>query len=67
MRTTVTIEDNLMEQALSMNKKQKTRKGSQSYVINEALRLYIRQGAALQLAALGGSEPDIEDAPPRRR
>lgn len=61
MRTTVTIDDELLKDALEFSGfKEK------SAVINEALRWFVAREAGKRLAKLGGSAPDIE-APPRRR
>jgi Arc/MetJ family transcription regulator len=61
MRTTVTIDDELLKDALEFSGiKEK------SVVINEALRWFVAREAGKRLAKLGGSAPDIE-APPRRR
>lgn len=61
MRTTVTIDDELLRDALEFSGiKEK------SAVINEALRWFVAREAGKRLAKLGGSAPDIE-APPRRR
>jgi Arc/MetJ family transcription regulator len=61
MRTTVTIDHELLKDALEFSGiKEK------SAVINEALRWFVAREAGKRLAKLGGSAPDIE-APPRRR
>lgn len=61
MRTTVTVDDELLKDALEFSGiKEK------SAVINEALRWFVAREAGKRLAKLGGSAPDIE-APPRHR
>lgn len=62
MRTTVTIDDALYEQALevadpSMDK---------SDLFREAIKTFVRVQAAKRLAALGGAVPDMQDVPRRR-
>jgi Arc/MetJ family transcription regulator len=62
MRTTVTIDDALYEQALevadpSMDK---------SDLFREAIKTFVRVQAAKRLAALGGAAPDMQDVPRRR-
>lgn len=61
MRTTITIDDNLLAEAESL-----TRITERPALIREALRALIAQESARRLAALGGSDPAAE-APPRRR
>lgn len=62
MRTTVTIDDALYEQALevadpSMDK---------SDLFREAIKTFVRVQAAKRLAALGGAAPDMQDVSRRR-
>ncbi|MGQ0711370.1 MAG: type II toxin-antitoxin system VapB family antitoxin [Rhodoferax sp.] len=62
MRTTVTIDDALYERALEaadpgMDK---------ADLFHEAVRTFVRVQAAKRLAALGASQPDMQE-PPRRR
>ncbi|KAI3611262.1 Antitoxin to Toxin 1, PIN domain (plasmid) [Cupriavidus necator H850] len=62
MRTTVTIDDALYEQALqaadpSMDK---------SDLFREAIKTFVRVQAAKRLAALGGAAPDMQNVPRRR-
>lgn len=63
MRTTVTIDDALYEQA-------KEFAGSgvdkPSDLFREAVETYVRVQAARRLAALGGSVPEMRDIPRRR-
>lgn len=61
MRTTVTLDDDLIERA-----QEYTGLKEKSAVIREALRTLVAREAARRLALLGGTEPDAE-APPRRR
>ena len=61
MRTTVTIEDTLYEQALkvadpSMDK---------ADLFREAVKTFVRVQAAKRLAALGGTVPEMGDVPRR--
>lgn len=62
MRTTVTIDDKLYEQALAaagpdVNK---------ADLFREAMETFVRVQAAKRLAALGGSAPDMKGIPRRR-
>jgi len=62
MRTTVTIEDSLYQQALDvadpgMNK---------ADLFREAISVFVRVQAAKRLAALGGAAPDMKDIPRRQ-
>lgn len=62
MRTTVTIEDALYEEALevadpSMDK---------ADLFREAIKTFVRVQAAKRLAALGGQMPETNDVPRRR-
>lgn len=61
MRTTVTIDDELYQQALDMADPgmEKTE------LFREAIKTFIRIRAAKRLAALGGSAPDIQSIPHR--
>ncbi len=61
MRTTITIDDDLMEKAAKY-----TGIKERSALISEALRQLVVREAGRRLAALGGTEPDFV-APPRRR
>ena len=61
MRTTITIDDELMEKA-----ERYTGITERSALIREALRQLVVREAGRRLAALGGTEPDFV-APPRRR
>lgn len=61
MRTTVTIDDELLAKAQEYSGLQE-----KSALIREALTVLIQREAARRLARLGGSQPDLE-LPPRRR
>lgn len=61
MRTTITIDDDLLEKAASL-----TRIEERRALIREALRALIERESALRLARLGGSQPDLEPTPRRR-
>lgn len=61
MRTTITIDDALLESAREMTGIQE-----RSTLIHDGLRALIQREAARRLAALGGSAPDLV-VPPRRR
>jgi Arc/MetJ family transcription regulator len=61
MRTTITIDDELLKDAKEFSGIENT-----SSVVGEALRWFVAREAGKRLAALGGTMPDFE-APPRRR
>ena len=61
MRTTVTIEDELLQNAKKLSGIQETNE-----VIRHALRKYVQREAAMRLARLGGTMPDFT-VPPRDR
>ncbi|MDN5936773.1 MAG: type II toxin-antitoxin system VapB family antitoxin [Nitrosospira sp.] len=61
MRTTVTIDDDLMEQASAAIGSQ-----DRSTILREGLRALIEREAARRLIRLGGTAPEIS-RPPRRR
>jgi Arc/MetJ family transcription regulator len=61
MRTTLALDDELVAQAQAY-----TGIKEKSALVREALKTLIRREAALRLARLGGTEPDLA-APPRRR
>ncbi|HLQ86108.1 MAG TPA: type II toxin-antitoxin system VapB family antitoxin [Salinisphaeraceae bacterium] len=61
MRTTVTIDDDLMARALEA-----AGTNERSAVLREGLKALIEREAARRLIDLGGSVPDAE-LPPRRR
>lgn len=61
MRTTVTLDDDLVADAQEI-----TGITEKSALLREALKRLVQQEAARRLALLGGSEPDFR-APPRWR
>ncbi|PSJ49835.1 type II toxin-antitoxin system VapB family antitoxin [Kumtagia ephedrae] len=61
MRTTLTIDDELLAKA-----EQYTGIKERSVLIREALTALVQREAARRLARLGGSDPDAESAPRRR-
>jgi Arc/MetJ family transcription regulator len=61
MRTTMNIDDELMERARRL-----TGISEKTALVHEGLHLLIQRAAAKRLAALGGSDPGAK-APPRRR
>lgn len=62
MRTTVTIEDVLYQQALELADPGMDK----AELFREALRTFIRVQAGKRLAALGGRAPHMPDVPRRR-
>lgn len=62
MRTTITIDDTLYQQALEM-----ADPGiAKSEIFREAMKTYVRVQAAKRLAALGAAAPAMQDVPRRR-
>jgi len=61
MRTTVDLEEDLVEDAKRLSGIQE-----KTALLHEALRALISRESARRLAALGGSMPDAEAAPRRR-
>ena len=61
MRTTVTLDDELVEKAKFYTGIKET-----PALIREALRKLIEREAARRLARLGGTMPDLKPAPRRR-
>ncbi len=61
MRTTVTLDDELLARAVELTGETKTRA-----LLEESLRSLIARETGRNLALLGGSDPDAS-APPRRR
>ena len=61
MRTTVTLDDQLLDQAIAL-----TGTTERGVLLREALTALIERESARRLAALGGSAPDLEPAPRRR-
>ncbi|WP_162086437.1 type II toxin-antitoxin system VapB family antitoxin [Sulfuriferula nivalis] len=62
MRTTVTIDDALYEQALEMADTNMDK----ADIFREAIKTFVRVQAAKRLVALGGTMPEIQDIPRRR-
>jgi Arc/MetJ family transcription regulator len=62
MRTTVTINDDLLRQAT-----EDTGIAEKSRLLNEALKALIRREAGRRLIEMGGTMPDLEDIPRRRQ
>lgn len=62
MRTTVTIDDVLYEQALEMADPAMDK----SDLFREAIKTFVRVQAAKRLAALGASAPEMQDIPRRQ-
>ena len=62
MRTTVTIDHELYEKALELADPGMDK----ADLFREAVKTFIRVRAGRRLAALGGSIPDMEEAPRRR-
>lgn len=63
MRTTVTIDDDLYEKAMSMADPDMDK----ADLFREAIKTFVRVQAAKRLAALGGTDPDMKDIPRRRQ
>ena len=61
MRTTVTIDDKLLSDAKELTGIMET-----SRLMGEALKLLLAREAGRRLAAMGGSQPDLEYVPRRR-
>jgi hypothetical protein len=62
MRTTVTIDDALYEEALAAAEPGMDK----ADLFREAIKTFVRVQAAKRLAALGGSTPDMPNIPRRR-
>ncbi|MBK8326647.1 MAG: type II toxin-antitoxin system VapB family antitoxin [Moraxellaceae bacterium] len=62
MRTTVTIDDTLYQQALALADANMEK----SDLFKEAIKTFIRVQAAKRLATLSGAMPDILDIPRRQ-
>lgn len=62
MRTTVTIDDALYEEALALADPSMDK----ADLFREAIKTFVRVRAAKRLASLGGAMPDIADIPRRR-
>ncbi len=61
MRTTLTIDDDLYAKAVEL-----TGVHEKTALLRESLKALIERESAQRLALLGGSEPDIEQAPRRQ-
>ncbi|WP_019570195.1 MULTISPECIES: type II toxin-antitoxin system VapB family antitoxin [unclassified Thioalkalivibrio] len=61
MRTTINIDDELLEEARRM-----TGVTEKTVLVREGLRALVERESARRLAQLGGSEPDLEAVPRRR-
>ena len=61
MRTTITLDDDLLAKAQAM-----TGLHEKSAVVREALKALIERESAHRLARLGGTEPKLKLAPRRR-
>ncbi|WP_019021645.1 type II toxin-antitoxin system VapB family antitoxin [Thioalkalivibrio sp. ALE23] len=61
MRTTINIDDELLEEARRM-----TGVTEKTILVREGLRALVERESARRLAQLGGSEPDLEAVPRRR-
>ncbi len=62
MRTTVTIDDALYQQALDVADPEMDK----ADLFREAVKTFVRVQAAKRLAALGGKAPKMRDMPRRR-
>ena len=61
MRTTVTIDDALLNDAKELTGITET-----SRLVKEALKLLVAREAGRRLAAMGGTQPNLEHVPRRR-
>ncbi len=61
MRTTVTIDDALYQQALELAEPDMDK----ADLFREAIKTFVRVQAAKRLAALGGQAPEMADVPRR--
>ena len=61
MRTTVTLDDELLAKAIKM-----TGAPDRTTVLREGLKALIERESALRLARLGGTQPQLESVPRRR-
>lgn len=62
MRTTISIEDELFEQAAQFCPPN----SDKASVIREAMQTFVRVQAAKRLATLGGANPEMEEMPRRK-
>lgn len=61
MRTTLTLDDDLLAKAQAL-----TGVSEKSMLVREALCALIQRESAMRLANLGGSEPGLREVPRRR-
>jgi Arc/MetJ family transcription regulator len=61
MRTTINLDDALLEQAQALSGVQE-----RSALLREALTALVQRESARRLAQLGGSQPDLSPVPRRR-
>lgn len=61
MRTTLALDDDLLAEAQRL-----TGTTEKTALVREALRALIERESARRLARLGGSEPDLDNAPRRQ-
>ena len=61
MRTTINIDEELLEKAASL-----TGVSEKTALVRNGLRALIQRESARRLALLGGTEPELEDIPRRR-
>lgn len=61
MRTTINLDDALLEQAQELSGVQE-----RSALLREALTALVQRESARRLAQLGGSQPDLSPVPRRR-
>ena len=61
MRTTVNLDDDLLDEARRL-----TGMAERTALIHEGLRALIARESARRLARLGGTEPDVRQVPRRR-
>jgi Arc/MetJ family transcription regulator len=61
MRTTINLDDALLEQAQALSGLQE-----RSALLREALTALVQRESARRLAQLGGSQPDLNPIPRRR-
>ena len=62
MRTTVTLDDGLLKQAMEL-----TGIEDRDSLLQKALREFVQRESAKRLAVLGGTEPHAKPIPRRRR
>jgi Arc/MetJ family transcription regulator len=62
MRTTITIDDALYQQALELSDPDMPK----TMLVQEAIKTFVRIQAGKRLAALGGSQPGMQEIPRRR-